>query len=521
MTVLPNSARSPGQGRRKRIAEELPPALRRRNSGAALFLSAAHKSSGKTIVSLGLCAAFRSLGLSVQPFKKGPDFIDPLWLSAAAGRACRNLDFHTMGDAALGGYFAAHAADADLAIVEGNKGCYDGVATDGCDSSAALARLLGAPVVLVIDTQGMTRGIAPLLLGYRHFDPELAIAGIILNKVSGPRHEAKLRRAVETYSDLPVFGAVPRTPILEIRERHLGLVPANEAASAKATIAAIAAEIAAHVDLPALLAIARSARSPTPMPKPPPPAWGGRRRRIGVAKDAAFGFYYPDDLEGLAAAGCIPIAFNTLSDRNLPRDLDGLFLGGGFPETHMAALEANDSLRSEIRAAVGGGLPVYAECGGMMYLCRSIHWRGECRTMVGAIEADAVMHPRPQGKGYVVLEETASAPWPGRPGAAIPAHEFHYASLDRLAAGTRFAYRVVRGHGITGGYDGIVSGRTLASFSHLRGVGNHPWPWRFAEFVRRSAAARTATNPHKGRGVDHVEAEGPSGFPNPSIVHAV
>ncbi len=460
------------------------------NATARLFISAAHKSSGKIIVSLGISAAFRSLGLAVQPFKKGPDFIDPLWLSAATGRGCRNLDFHTMSRDEILGCFATHSEGADLAVVEGNKGCYDGVATDGHDSAVALARLLAAPVVLVIDTEGMTRGIAPLLVGYRRFDPDLAIAGVILNKVAGPRHEAKLRRAVETYTDFPVLGALHRSSQLGIKERHLGLVPANEAAEARVVIDRIAAIVAQQVDLAALLTIARAARAVPAIPRPATIAWGGPRRRIGLASDPAFGFYYHDDLDGLAEAGCDPIPFNTLTDRRLPPDLDGLFLGGGFPETHMAALEANVDLRSDIRTAVRVGLPVYAECGGMMYLCCGISWQGEHRAMVGTLDADAVMHARPQGKGYVRLEETEDAPWPGRTGGSIPAHEFHYASIENLGPNTRFAYRVLRGHGITGGKDGIVAGRTLASFSHLRGVGTHPWPRRFAEFVHGAAAAR-------------------------------
>ena len=465
---------------------------------ARLFISAAHKSSGKTILSLGLCAALRSLGFAVQPFKKGPDFIDPLWLTMAAGRACRNLDFHTMDTDEIRQCFASHCATADIAIVEGNKGCFDGVATDGHDSAAALARLLAAPVVLVIDTEGMTRGIAPLLLGYRQFDPALPIAGVILNKVAGPRHEAKLRRAVETYTDLAVLGALHRCPSLEIKERHLGLVPANEAAQATATIAQVASILATQVDLSALLTIARQAPPLSAAPGTVRSVRHGPRRRIGLASDLAFGFYYPEDLEGLSAAGCHPVPFDTLIDRRLPPDLDGLFLGGGFPETHMAALEANAELRRDICAAVRGGLPVYAECGGMMYLCRSIRWHGETRAMVGALDAHAVMHERPQGKGYVLLEETADAPWPAASGDAIPAHEFHYASIERLGPETRFAYKVLRGHGITGRDDGIVTGRTLASFSHLRGVGEYPWPWRFAEFIHRAAAARVVTRDESG-----------------------
>ncbi|MCW5699054.1 MAG: cobyrinate a,c-diamide synthase [Rhodospirillales bacterium] len=482
-----------------------------------LFMSAAHKSSGKTIVSLGLAASFRTLGLAVQPFKKGPDFIDPLWLTKSAGRSCRNLDFHTMGNDEIRACFTRHSASADVAIIEGNKGCFDGVATDGHDSAAALARLLAAPVVLVIDTEGMTRGIAPLLVGYRAFEPDLNIAGIILNKVSGSRHESKLRQAVETYTDFPVLGAIRRSPQLVVRERHLGLVPANEAAAAEAAIEQIASIVASQVDLSALLNIARTA-PPFPAPSlPNRPVWCGRRRRIGIASDPAFGFYYPDDLEGLSAAGCDPVFFSTLIDRRLPPDVDGLFLGGGFPEVHMAALEANVELRRDVRTAVRAGMPVYAECGGLMYLSRSISWQGENRAMVGAIDADAVMHARPQGKGYVLLAETENAPWPDRPCDTIPAHEFHYASIENLGADTRFAYKVLRGHGITGRADGIVTGRTLASFSHLRGVGGHPWPHRFAAFVHDTASAPVVSRNRGAKIHGTAEEVNPSSSPAPPL----
>lgn len=457
---------------------------------ARLFISAAHKSSGKTILSLGLCAAMRAQGLAVQPFKKGPDYIDPLWLSAAAGRPCRNLDHHTMSEAEIAACHRRHAATADISIIEGNKGLHDGVDPRGRDSGAALARLLRAPVILVIDAGGITRGIAPLLIGYRSFDPEVVIAGVILNKVAGARHEAKLRAAVEHYTGIPVLGAVHRSSALEITERHLGLIPANEAGGAEGKIAAIAAAVAAQVDLPAILAAAGDtpALRRQTQPAPAPAAGDGTSRRVGIASDAAFGFYYPEDMEILAAEGFIPVPFDTLRDQHLPRDLDGLIIGGGFPEAHMEALEANGRLRAEIRAAVAGGLPVYAECGGMMYLSRGITWHGRTRTMVGALAADAVMNERPQGRGYVRLRETGYSPWAGTAAdGAIAAHEFHYAGLENLAPEARFAYRVLRGHGIDGRHDGMVIANTLASFSHLRGVGGNPWPRRFATFMRQCA----------------------------------
>lgn len=456
---------------------------------AHLLIAATHKSSGKTSVSTGLAAALAGRGMAVQPFKKGPDYIDPLWLSRAAGRPCYNLDFHTMAEAELISAFCRHDAPADISIIETNKGLFDGVDVAGRDSNAALAALLGGPVVLVVDTLGMTRGIAPLMQGYLNFDPGVRIAGVILNKVGGPRHEGKLRAALEHYTDIPVFGAIGRDRSLEIPERHLGLVPANEADSVDATIAGLAGAVSGQVDLDRIVETAATAEGPRAEPaRLPEPAGAVSDIRIGIARDAAFGFYYPDDLEALAAAGAALVPIDTLRDDTLP-DIDGLIIGGGFPETQMAALEGNRGLRESIRAAIAGGMPSYAECGGLMYLSRSLTWRGETREMCGAIPGHAVMHEKPQGRGYVVLEENGESPWPAEPSktgtpARLPAHEFHYASLEGLPEDATYAWRVVRGHGIDGDHDGFVQGNLLAGFSHLRDVQGNRWAERFAGFVR-------------------------------------
>ena len=453
-----------------------------------IFLSAAHKSSGKTTLAVGLARAFARQGLAVQPFKKGPDYIDPLWLGAAAGRPCHNLDFHTMTEAEIGALFAAKSAGAALSLIEGNKGLYDGLDLEGDNSNAALAKLLGAPVVLVIDAQGMTRGIAPLLLGYKAFDPDVKIAGVILNKLGGSRHEAKLRAIIEHYTDIPVLGAVQKDAALEIVERHLGLMPSNESTATEPTVDAIADAVARQVDLDRLRGIARTARAikAAGFAGSPAPA---RDLRLGVARDSAFGFYYPGDLEALEAAGAELVFFDSMRERALPR-IDGLFIGGGFPETHMAALESNGSLRADIRAAVESGLPAYAECGGLMYLCRRLTWKGDVRRMVGAVQADAMMHDRPQGRGYVQLRETGAGPWDRLAGTGeTPAHEFHYAGLENLPAAPVFAYDVVRGHGLDGRHDGLVHKNLLASFSHLRDTGANHWAGRFAAFVRRCKQA--------------------------------
>jgi cobyrinic acid a,c-diamide synthase len=457
----------------------------------ALLLSAAHKSSGKTTLAVGLAAALAARGLAVQPFKKGPDYIDPMWLGRAAGRPCVNLDPYLLCAPELCARYARHAAGADLALVEGNKGLYDGLALDGSNCNAALARQLGLPVVLVIDTRGMTRGIAPLLLGYQAFDRAVNIAGVILNQVGGARHEAKLRAAVAHYTDLPVLGAVVHDARLAMTERHLGLVPDAELEDATARVQRMGEAVAAQVDLQRLLEVARTAAPQATGARvvgAPPPARTGRALRIGLARDRAFGFYYADDLAALQAAGAELVAFDTLRDARLPR-VDGVFIGGGFPETCLRELEANASLRAELRQALQAGLPAYAECGGLMYLSRSITWNGTHARMVGALPGDAVMHARPVGRGYVHLQETAAFPWPGG-GAAVRGHEFHHSSLENLDPGVRFAYRVTRGHGIDGRHDGIVHGNVLAAYTHRLGAGAGDWAARFVAFVRQVRDAR-------------------------------
>ena len=508
----------------------------------SLFISAAHKSSGKTTVAIGLCAAFAQRGLRVQPFKKGPDYIDPMWLSQAAGRACYNLDFYTMASDEIAAAYARHAQAADLTLIEGNKGLYDGLDLDGSNSNAALAKLLHNPVVLVIDAQGMTRGIAPLILGYQAFDRDVRIVGVILNQLGGRRHERKLRAVIEHYTDVPVLGAILRDPEMEIVERHLGLMPSNETPQAAVRIAAIAQRVAEQVDLDALLKVSAASSSikdkntiappvfkgstscvPSPLQgegqdggsslnslpqsfdHPPPP---GKDRvstispisvppsviKLGIARDAAFGFYYPDDLAALQHAGAQLIPINTLHDQTLP-DIDGLFIGGGFPETHMAALAANTTLRGEIRAAIENGLPTYAECGGLMYLARRITWKENSHVMVGILPGDIVMHARPQGRGYVRLRERAQHPWPLHSGQEISAHEFHYSSLDNLAPGVVFAYDVMRGSGVDGAHDGLIYKNLLASYTHLRDVNAHHWAQRFVEFVRSNKQKDRSTPP--------------------------
>ena len=491
-----------------------------------LLIAAAHKSSGKTTLALGLAQALAEQGLAVQTFKKGPDYIDPMWLARASGRPCYNLDLHLMGSDEIDALFARHAAQAGISLIEGNKGLYDGLALDGSDSNAALAHRLGLPVLLVIDTRGMTRGIAPLVLGYQAFDPKLRIAGLILNQVGGARHEAKLRAVIEHYTDVPVLGAVQRDARLELVERHLGLPTTGETDDAAARLRQIAQAVAAQVDLDRVRALAASAgplarvsaSASTSMPMPaaplafaPAPAQAARAPRIGIARGQAFCFYYPDDLEALQAAGAELIPVDPLRDSGLPA-LDGLFIGGGFPEAFMHQLEANGSMRAALRQAVTAGLPTYAECGGLMYLARSIRWQGQVAQMVGAIPGDIVMRERPVGRGYVRLAQTPDHPWP-MPGQADAGagptvclgHEFHHSELVDADPSLRYAYAVERGHGIDGRRDGVLVHKLLASYSHLRGTLGNRWPQRFLAFVRQcmqaGSAAAPAPPPSSNKGV--------------------
>jgi len=468
------------------------------------LVSAAHKSSGKTTVSIGLCAALSRRGLVVQPFKKGPDYIDPMWLGLAAGRACRNLDPHIAGWDEVQAAFLRASAGTTACVVEGNHGLHDGISADGSDSNAALAVRLGLPVILVLDTRGTARGIAPLVLGYQAFEPRLKIAGVVLNRVGGSRHEGKLRQALERYTDVPVIGALGEDPRLTIAERHLGLTPSNETGAAAELIDTLGDAIARGVDIDRLIGIGAAPLAPQSPDTPRAPdamvlgtvehdtrtvADAPGAVRIGIARDEAFGFYYAEDLEALRSAGARLVPFDTLRDARLP-PVDALFIGGGFPEIHAAGLQANAALRREILDRVDAGMPVYAECGGLMYLARSITVQGERYEMVGAIPGDAVMHARPVGRGYVQLQETAAFPWPGDAPQPVRAHEFHHSSLEHLAPDTRYAYRVLRGHGVDGEHDGIVRGNLLASYAHLRSIGGLGWPARFVDFVRGVSAGR-------------------------------
>ncbi|MBF0588075.1 MAG: cobyrinate a,c-diamide synthase [Magnetococcales bacterium] len=446
-----------------------------------LFLSATRKSSGKTVVTIGLAAALARRGLKVQTFKKGLDFIDPMWHGRASGVACRNLDPYIMGMEGTQSAFLRYSAEADISLIEGNMGYFDGQDLEGADSSAALAEALQAPALLIVDCKGMARGVAPLVRGHLDFPGGgAAIGGVILNHVASLRHEKRLRAALARFTAVPVLGAIPRSAAVAIDERHLGLVPVGERDELREVIGAAADRAEEYLDLEAILVLARGVKAPGYAQQAAPVlASSGEKIRVAYAADRAFNFYYPDNLEALASVGVEMVPVDFLNDRRLP-DVAGLFIGGGFPEMFMERLTGNSELMGTIRRQAEDGLPIYAECGGLMALSERLRWDGKEAKMIGALPIDVSMFRKPQGYGYMALEGSGQGPWLAK-GEVARCHEFHYSRVTRLGEGTRFAYKVQRGFGVDGSHDGLLYRNIWASYAHIHVAGSPGW----AEALRR------------------------------------
>jgi cobyrinic acid a,c-diamide synthase len=359
-------------------------------------------------------------------------------------------------------------------------GLYDGESSADWGTTAHIARLLSAPIILVVNTARMTSSIAAMVTGYQHFQPDVTIAGVILNNVSGSRHEHKLRAAVENYCRIPVVGSIPRDPDLLVDERHLGLIPFTEAAESERIVERIGSKLEPHFDFDGILDIARRYEAKF---ESPPTNFKSKTglAKIGVPCDRAFNFYYPENLEALSRAGAKLVFINSMRDR-LP-EVDGLYIGGGFPEFFLEELEANSELRRDIAEAVEDGLPVYAECAGLMYLCRGINWQGQRHEMVGAIPADVGISKKPQGHGYVVAEvKEENSLFPV--GLTVRGHEFHHSNLSNLD-GPKFAYQIARGRGVDGKGDGIVYKNVFAAYTHIHALGTPDWAEAFVALASR------------------------------------
>lgn len=414
-----------------------------------IVIAGIYSGCGKTTVSSGIMSALNDRGMTVQPFKVGPDFIDPTHHTAICGRTSRNLDPYMMGEEGVIDTFAAASKGADIAVIEGVMGMYDGLDGGDTGSTAHIARLLDAPVILVVDVKGMSRSVNAMIKGYTEFDPEVNIAGVIFNRVGSDRH----RRLIETSLTARPLGWIPKKPGLEVKSRHLGLKMASEESIAEA-----GRVMAEHCDLNSIIALARSN---------PCPAMTGITDdhshsagvKIGIAMDGAFCFYYTDNFERLRKAGALIEFFSPISDR-LP-DVDAVYLGGGYPELHAPELSASPC-RQDLMKAIDDGIPVYAECGGLMYLAESITTDSDHR-MCGALPCRAIMTGRIQGLGYVNAYCTGGSFL--EQGLMFRGHEFHYSRVEP-GSDARYSLKLSRGKGIDGSRDGMYVHNALGAYTH-------------------------------------------------------
>ncbi|MEW5984686.1 MAG: cobyrinate a,c-diamide synthase [Acidobacteriota bacterium] len=455
--------------------------------------------AGKTLVSLALVQAARARGLDVRAFKKGPDYIDAAWLAWASGAPARNLDTYLMGVDGVRVSFARHAAGAALALIEGNRGLYDGVDAGGTHSTAELAKALDAPVILVVNATKMTRTVAALVLGCQRLDPHVRLAGVVLNQVSGPRHERVIREAVETTCGVPIAGVLPRLRDAALLPgRHLGLVPPEEHGGLDGFQTRLAELIGAHLDVDRIVMLAAQAPATRiDVPGLLRPRESGNGLRIGYLRDSAFTFYYPENLEILASAGATLVPISSLTAPELPPDLHALYIGGGFPETHAAAISANRAFLDDLRRRAEAGMPVYAECGGLMLLSRAIRQAGRVSPMAGIFAWEVELARTPQGHGYVEL--VVDTPNPFFPvGERLRGHEFHYSRI--VAEGEAVpptACTVLRGSGSVAGRDGVVAHQVWASYMHVHAAATPQWAEGLLSSARRFVRAGAGCPPRE------------------------
>ena len=416
---------------------------------------------GKTVISCGIIRALRDAGLTVQPFKVGPDYIDPGYLAAAAKSDVYNLDAWIMGeDRILGRLLDSRS---DVAVIEGVMGMYDG-ADGGSDfaSTYHVASLTKSPVILVLDASKSARSIAAAALGFQKFQKNSRIRGVILNRVASERHERLCREALDIIG-MRVFGAIYRNPALELESRHLGLIPAGKGMQKR--LGAAARLVADSIDADALLGMLAETASIRDVPQsrrlPPPKR---TRAAVAVALDESFSFYYQDNIAALAREGATVEFFSPIRDAKLP-DCDGIYIGGGFPEVLAEELAKNRPMMAHIKKCAESGMPVYAECGGLMYLTKSIRYGNKKHRMAGVFDAGTKMTKKAT-LGYTSGRTSRRSVIAGR-SHAFRGHEFHYSELDCVPPDARFAYKLETGAGIKNGADGLVSHNTLASYGHL------------------------------------------------------
>jgi len=451
-----------------------------------VVISALRGSSGKTLLSLSLISLWQKKGLKVIPFKKGPDYIDAGWLAQAAKGDCFNLDLFMIPSREIIRSFIEHtvpeSSSGQVAVIEGNKGLYDGVDPEGTYSTAGLAKLLNAPVIIVVDCTKATNTVSAMVLGCQRLEPEVRIAGVVLNQIATNRQESLIRSSIDRNCKIPVLGAIPRLKKNLLPERHMGLIPFQEHLMFENAISRIAEIGSRYLDLNGIWRIANEAPLLEAETKDKRQETSNDSSlvtrhsslKIGVIRDSAFQFYYPENLEGLKKRGAEIVEISALKDMDLPQ-LNALYIGGGFPETHAIALTENTRFKNSLCKEIEKGLPVYAECGGLMYLGESLVIGNKIYPMAGVLPVVFRLEKKPQAHGYTIVEVIGKNPYFAE-GLILKGHEFHYSRVLEIKEDrASMVFSMRRGHGIKDGKDGLCYKNVLATYTHLHALGTGDW----------------------------------------------
>ncbi len=485
-----------------------PPKKNETKHPAGIIIAAMKGGAGKTIATLGLIRAMALDGKRVIPFKKGPDYIDARWMAMAAYHDCYNLDPYLMSREIIEKSYVERASTGDISIIEGNRGLHDGVDVEGTCSTAELAKWLRLPVFLVADCTKVTRTVAALVMGCRDFDREVNISGVILNHIVRPRHQDIVSRSIEHYTGIPVVGAIRRLKSDPLPMRHLGLTPADEHKKVTELLDTLGETIRNSVDITRIMDIAQQNASvhmasnrdiqDIPAGTVAHTQQDDSRPTVGIIRDQAFQFYYPENLEAIKNAGANLIFLDSINNTEIPDHVDAIYIGGGFPETQADRLAANISFRQALREKAMKGMPIYAECGGLMYLGQNIVWQGKRWPMTGILSWDFRVHKKPAGHGYTILEVVKQTPF-FRRGTILKGHEFHY-SVPEPGHGAspchnpsdgdeRLTCRVRRGNGFSNGMEGITTKNVFGTYTHVHAIGHPDWG---KNIVRAATAYRSS-----------------------------
>ena len=447
------------------------------NNYSRIVISGLSGDSGKTVVSCGLLACFINRGLQVASFKKGPDYIDSAWLSFITGKPARNLDTYLMGFPAVKYSFLKNAVQSGINLIEGNRGLFDGVDAQGTHSTAELAKALKTPVIIVQNISKVTRTAAASILGCMKLDPDLIIAGVILNQVAGERHGKVAKEAIEDITGIPVLGLIPRLPGKYILpSRHLGLITPEEFEHKSIIINDLQKIIEDTVDVSKVIELSTRVTSPNFESKDfVKQVYQAKhdKLKIGYFKDQSFSFYYPENLELLVTAGAELVPISPAAQNDL-QELDALYIGGGFPETNLASLSSNNLMFTELKKLVEDSFPIYAECGGLMFLAEEIQWKGRSYPLSGILPIKIKMFDKPQGHGYSEAVVDNENPF-FDVGCNIKGHEFHYSKIIHFKPGLKSSLSVLRGTGCFDKRDGLTYKNVFASYIHVHALATPEW----------------------------------------------